>query len=354
MTQLTVGAQPVKRLSKGELLFAEGEKSRAMYLIKSGSIRLFMKKGDSNIEIDTVRAGQILGELAFLDGNPRSVSGEALTDCELVEISGPMFMEVLGKAPEWLKIMLKTVVGRLRAANTRLRQLETANVAVDYGGKDGGKRLTSFQYLSLVEVMKICTALLLVGTRNAKKVEEGMDIDLGLVNRYVNSIMGVPVAKISGVLDILDQTGFAIVREENGNPRVFLKSVGFLEVLIEFLAEQNQLDPMKRTQVSVRGFLIMSMTVNQLSRYKKDERTGLTIVNLAEVRNAESTTEKDPFRNEDASELVQLGYISDLKIKSNYDVFASINTENFLKAFHIHKFMNALKELNEQKKSISK
>src|SRR5437016_4773544 len=96
---------PTTRLAKGQLLFSEGDKSRAMYLLKSGSIRLFMKRGNSDIEIDIIRSGQILGELAFLDGNPRSVSGEALTDCELVEISGPAFMEVLGKAPEWLKIL---------------------------------------------------------------------------------------------------------------------------------------------------------------------------------------------------------------------------------------------------------
>src|SRR3954467_3009621 len=76
-----------RKLKKGELLFAEGENSRAMYYLKTGMIRIFKKKGDSQIEIDTVRSGQIIGELAFLDGNPRSASGEALTDCELMEVS---------------------------------------------------------------------------------------------------------------------------------------------------------------------------------------------------------------------------------------------------------------------------
>ena len=126
-----------RRLKKGELLFSEGENSRAMYFLKAGMIRLFKKKGDSNIEFDTVRSGQVLGELAFLDGNPRSASGEALTECELVEISGPTFQEVLARMPDWLKIMLKTVVGRLRTASTRIRQLEQASTAFDYSDKDG-------------------------------------------------------------------------------------------------------------------------------------------------------------------------------------------------------------------------
>src|SRR4051812_22223696 len=109
------------QLKKGELLFSEGEKSRAMFLVKSGAIRLFAKRGTSDVEIETIRSGRLLGELAFLDGNPRSVSGEALTDCELVEVSGPTFVEVLHKTPDWLKILLKTIVQRLRAATARIR-----------------------------------------------------------------------------------------------------------------------------------------------------------------------------------------------------------------------------------------
>src|SRR3954469_5730148 len=164
-----------RRLKKGETLFAEGENSRAMYLIKSGMIRIFKKKGDSNIEIDTVRAGQILGELAFLDGNPRSASGEALTECELVEISGPTFQLVLGNMPDWLKLLLKTVVGRLRTASTRIRQLETASTAYDYSEKDG-KRAAHYVYLSPNDVLKIASGLLLVASRNGTAVGTGVDI----------------------------------------------------------------------------------------------------------------------------------------------------------------------------------
>src|SRR4051812_18346084 len=142
--------QQVLRVKKGELLFKEGDKSRAMYLLKSGMIRLFTRRGNTNIEIDTIRPGQILGELAFLDGNPRSLSGEALSECELIEISGPMFIDVLSKTPDWLKILLKTVVGRLRAANTRIRQLESSNASLNYSDKEGGKR-SGYQYLSYIE-----------------------------------------------------------------------------------------------------------------------------------------------------------------------------------------------------------
>ncbi|HAR41840.1 MAG TPA: hypothetical protein DCS07_04300, partial [Bdellovibrionales bacterium] len=168
-------AQTARHLKKGELLFAEGENSRAMYFLKTGMLRIFKKKGESHIEIDTIHSGQVVGELAFLDGNPRSASGEALTECDLVEVSGPVFQDVLTKMPDWLKILLKTVVARLRTASTRIRQLESASVAVDYSDKDG-KRNSHYVYLSPIDVLKIASGILLVCARNGAGVPGGVTV----------------------------------------------------------------------------------------------------------------------------------------------------------------------------------
>lgn len=351
----------MRTLKKGELLFKEGEKSRAMYLLQSGSIRLFLKKGDSNIEIDTIRPGQILGELAFLDGNPRSVSGEALTQCELTEISGPMFMDVINKAPEWLKILLKTVVGRLRAANTRVRQLETANVAIDYSDKDGGKRSSTYQYLSYMECTKVCMSLLLVGTRNGKPFKDGTEIDLGLASRYFNTVMGVPSAKVTGVLDILAHIHVASVAEENGYTRVYLKDLPFLEALIEFLVEENQIDSSKRRFISVRGLMIMELIIKFLAQEssksppKSGSDSNKQVVDIMAIKNSEiALTSKDPFRAEDVAELVKLGYATDLKIKANTEVFVTLEPVEFKKNYGLMQVVHEMRALNEQKRAVGK
>jgi CRP-like cAMP-binding protein len=275
-----------RRLKKGELIFDEGENSRAMYFLKSGMIRIFKKKGDSEIEIDTVHSGQVLGELAFLDGNPRSASGEALTDCELVEISGQVFQATVANMPDWLKILLKTVVGRLRTASTRIRQLETASTAYDYSEKDG-KRSAHYVYLSPIDVMKITSALLLVASRNGQPCVGGVDIRIGLLQRYANQIMGVPVAKITTFLDLLAQSGITQIVDQDGGTKVVLKDIDFVEALVQYLNEENLLEPSKRHDLSLKGFLIMSLISKHLSKYKKNETTGLTEVNLAEIQKAE-------------------------------------------------------------------
>lgn len=321
-----------------------------MYFVKSGMIRLYKKKGDSQIELDTVHTGQVLGELAFLDGNPRSASAEVLTDCELVEVSGPAFQQVLTKMPDWLKILLKTVVGRLRTASTRIRQLESASTAFDYSEKDG-KRTAQYIYLSPTDVLKICSAILLVGTRNGGAGAHGTEIRVGLLQRYANQIMGVPVAKITTLLDVLSDTGITEMVEEENATKVFLKDADFLEQLITYLNEENLLEPGKRHDLSGRGFLIMSLMVKHLVKYKKDETTGLVMVNLGEIKSVEAAlTGKEPFRMEEFQQLVKLGYASNLTIKSNTEVYTAVDPDKFSHAHRLQRVVLALSVVNEQKR----
>ncbi|CAK9251970.1 unnamed protein product [Sphagnum jensenii] len=236
-----------------------------MYLLKSGVIRLFLKKGDSNVEIDTVRAGQVLGELAFLDGNPRSLSGEALTHCELVEISGPMFMDVLNQSPPWFKILLKTVVGRLRAANKRIRQLEAANVSVDYS-ESSGKRSQAYEYLSLGDFAKICMVFVYVGTRYGQATARGTEIiDDSEIIHLCNRTMGLPVAKVSSALDLLVDSELAETVENAEKNQIYLKDLEYLSVLIQSLDEESGRGVDNRTEVSARGLVIMALISKQLA-----------------------------------------------------------------------------------------
>lgn len=321
-----------------------------MYFLKSGMIRIFKKKGDSHIEIDTIHAGQVVGELAFLDGNPRSATGEALTDCELVEVSGPVFQDVLTRMPDWLKILLKTVVGRLRTASTRIRQLETASTAFDYSDKDG-KRSAHYVYLSPTDVLKIAAGLLLVASRNGTDVAGGTDIRVGLLQRYANQIMGVPVAKITTFMDILEQCGITTLLSENNSTRVILKDIDFVEQMISYLNEENLLEPSKRHDLTIRGFLIMGLMAKHLDRYGTDQVTGMRVVNIAEIRKLETRDGgKEPFRMEEFPELVKLGYASPLNAKSNEEMYTSVKAETFMQSYRLQRIVISVQAVNEQKR----
>lgn len=342
---------PSVRLKKGQFLFKEGENAGAMYLLKTGNLRIFKKKGDSDIEIETIRSGQIVGELAFLDGNPRSASGEALTECELVEISGPSFQQVLDKIPEWLKILMRTLVTRLRVASTRIRQLESASSEFVYNEKEG-KRVAQYVYLSASDVMKTCAGILLVASRWGNPTEldgkKGTDIRVALLQRYVNQIMQVPVAKLTSVLDAFSLAGFMKTDEVTGN--VILFDINFLEQFTHYMNEENLQDPSKRHDISNKGFIIMCLVAKHLSKFPKDSN-GASTVNVAEVMKIETPADgKAPFRLDDFAELVKLGYASNVAAKSNDEVLSTIQAESYLLAVRFQRTLKTIEAVNEQKK----
>jgi len=321
-----------------------------MFYLKSGVIRIFKKKGESSIEIDTIHSGQILGELAFLDGNPRSASGEALTDCDLMEISGPTFQAVLVNMPDWLKMLLKAVVGRLRTASTRIRQLESASTSFDYS-ETTGKRAAHYVYLSPSDVMKILTGILLVASRNGTMSAKGIDVRTNLLQRYTNQIMGIPVAKTTTLLDVLSQVGLIELGDEASGNEVILTNPDFLEQLIVYLNEENLIEPAKRHDLTLRGYLIMSLVSKNIAQFPKDETTGQATINIAAIQKQETPEDgKEPFRIDEFTELVKLGYATDIDFKSADEAYAVVKPDAFMKAYRMQKVVMAIAMTNEQKK----
>ncbi|MBN23003.1 MAG: hypothetical protein CL678_17090 [Bdellovibrionaceae bacterium] len=348
-TSTSTGVQGPQRriLKKGELLFSEGENSRAMYFIKRGMIRIFKKKGQSQIEIDTIRSGAVLGELAFLDGNPRSASGEALTDCELIEVSAHTFTATLNKMPDWLKILLKTIVGRLRSASTRIKQLEQASTAIDYSSK--GSKSTSYVYLSPHDVLKICTSILLSNERSAKKTEEGTTVHFLNIQKYANSVMGVPVAKTTTLCDALTESMVLSQPAEGADQEIIVKDPDFLERFISYSVEENLAEPSKRHDLSIRGFIIMTLISKYFQQFPKDDSTGLTKVNIAEILELEKKNHdgKDAFRIDEFVELEKLGYCSPLNMKAEGESYTDIDANRFSLHYRFQKLNHAIQKINE-------
>ena len=336
-------AGTLKRMLKGEQLFREGEMSNAMYLIRTGMIRIYKKKGDSQIEIDTLRAGQIIGEMAFLDGNPRSASAEAIIDTELIEISQAVYQQTILTIPDWLKILLKAIVARLRSTTTRLKNLEMASTQVDY--TDGSKRV--FVFLSSHDALKIATAFLLVGSRNCEQTPQGNKLPMTSVERYCNQIMGIPVAKMTSFAEVLKDVHILDITDKHD---VFIKDLTTLEQFIHYLADENQLEPSKRHDISVKGFLVMSLIAKNLAKYPKDPNSKLSTVNIAEVRKTENLTAgKEVFRLEDFNELVKLGYGTALKVLSADEQLSMIQPESFILSLKMQRIIKHIEALNEQK-----
>jgi len=109
------------KLKAEDYLMREGEESNEMYYLTSGTMAVFQRKGNSERQIATVYAGELVGEMSFLDSKPRSASVKAIGECELTVIPREKLEKYLKSLPHWYSALVQTLVGRLRRANKRVR-----------------------------------------------------------------------------------------------------------------------------------------------------------------------------------------------------------------------------------------
>lgn len=78
----------VRTLPAGSLIMTQGERTTALYLIEDGAVTVFREIGDGTEErvLATLTAGMTLGEMALLDGQPRSASARTETASRLLEV----------------------------------------------------------------------------------------------------------------------------------------------------------------------------------------------------------------------------------------------------------------------------
>jgi CRP/FNR family cyclic AMP-dependent transcriptional regulator len=115
---------------KGETVLRELEKSKALYVIVEGEVNVVLETDEIEFVIDELRAGQFFGEMAMLDGKPRSADVVCMSDCRMLKLSGKDFYEILELNPSILRSLVLELCDRLRKANARLKGDNSPQVAV--------------------------------------------------------------------------------------------------------------------------------------------------------------------------------------------------------------------------------
>jgi CRP/FNR family transcriptional regulator, cyclic AMP receptor protein len=95
----------------GTVLTHEGYREGFFFVIVSGSVRI--ERGGRMI--NTLGPGDFLGEIALLDGGPRTATATAETPCRLLQMTYQMFHELLDASPDIRAAILEAVGQRLRA-----------------------------------------------------------------------------------------------------------------------------------------------------------------------------------------------------------------------------------------------
>lgn len=100
----------------GTVIFKEGDAGDAMYVVKSGEIAIEV----GGKQIETLKAGDILGEMALLANESRSATARTLVDSELVAVTASRFEFLVQQTPFFALDVMRIMAQRLRAMNQRV------------------------------------------------------------------------------------------------------------------------------------------------------------------------------------------------------------------------------------------
>jgi CRP/FNR family transcriptional regulator, cyclic AMP receptor protein len=102
----------------GEILFRRGDSASAMYLVRNGEVTMSIAAPDQKeLVVATMRRGDFFGELAMLDGSPRSATAKVIRPTKLLRLRREDFVELLGRQPKLAVAMLSSIATRLRTTN---------------------------------------------------------------------------------------------------------------------------------------------------------------------------------------------------------------------------------------------
>jgi CRP/FNR family cyclic AMP-dependent transcriptional regulator len=99
----------------GEILFRQGDLAGAMYLILDGEVVMSIAtRAGQEVALVTMRRGDFFGELAMLDGSPRSATANIMRPTKLLRLRREDFVDLLGRQPKLALTMLASFATRLR------------------------------------------------------------------------------------------------------------------------------------------------------------------------------------------------------------------------------------------------
>lgn len=109
---LTLGQQG-REIANGETVFSAGDPGSEMFIVKSGTVDIVI---DGRV-VETVGQNGIFGEMALIDGSPRSATVVATSDSVIVPVAERQFVFMVEKTPYFALNVLRTLARRLRTAN---------------------------------------------------------------------------------------------------------------------------------------------------------------------------------------------------------------------------------------------
>ena len=120
------------RFDADETIFNEQDKGDALYVVESGSVRIWVLDEDVKpVTLAELKPGEFFGELAVLDRGPRSTNATAIEETALHRLSSDDFQKFLMEHPDVAIDVICEIGARMRQTNVLVSKRATRNINVE-------------------------------------------------------------------------------------------------------------------------------------------------------------------------------------------------------------------------------
>lgn len=204
-----VAVSTTRRLAPREVLFHKGDEASALYGVVRGRLKVTSAAPDGKeLVFGLMDPGEVIGEIALLDSNPRSATVSAMEECELLTLHRRDFLPFLERHPG-VAVRLAGVLAR------RLRRLS---------------ELTE-DTLFLTLPSRLAKKLLALAAHYGSPTEHGVRIDVRLPQHELGELVGTSRESVNKQLRSWQHDG--LVEVERGY--ITIRNLEGLEQVARFL-----------------------------------------------------------------------------------------------------------------------
>lgn len=111
-------------VNEGEVIFREGERGCSAFLIERGEVEISVQRNSENVKLARRGPGEVFGEMAIIDDQPRSATVTAVRPCQLLMITRDQLVNRIEQTDPVLRMCLRVILQRFRTTLLRLQVMD--------------------------------------------------------------------------------------------------------------------------------------------------------------------------------------------------------------------------------------
>lgn len=197
----------LRQYRAGATIFYADDPGTSLHIIQRGRVKLVLSSTEGReMTVDILGPGDFFGELALIDGGPRSATAVALEPTETLTLDHAAFLNTLKRRPATALALLEVVGERLRRADEML-----------------------YDVLFLDLPARLAKQLLALADEHGTKTPDGVRIDLRLSQSDLAAMVGATRESINRCLNAFadrgilafDRDAITIVKPEELRRRIY-------------------------------------------------------------------------------------------------------------------------------------